>query len=287
MQQPAAQLVVGPRVHGRLVICKCVRAVAEGEHGLRVQIQVVAGTEAGKAPAVCRALQIQHGLGVTHGSCRCGPGLLGAGNGNRLGILVLGPEGEGHGPVVRVGLRCRHGLVQQIEIAAPVGALGIEYAVKVPVVVRGQREQGCRQLRGKIGLHQGLKVRQSREGHRGGGVGYSAVGRGGGMQSGHRVGLAVHPVIGLSVFRAAVRRIQRQRGQVKPVIDLGRGGVEVFHIRFSGGLRKGGRRRGVRRMGAAGQKGQQQTKKGGSLHGNTSLFNVSIAESSRGFMTIW
>ena len=189
--------------------------------------------------------------------------------------------------MVRVGLRCRHGLVQQIEVAAPVGALGVEHAVKVPVVVRGQREQGCRQLRGKIGLHQGLKVCQGGEGHRRSGVGRGAVGKGRDMERRQWEGLTVYPIIGLAVFRAAVRRIQRKCGQGKPVIDLGRGGVEVFHVGFPGRLRKDRGRRGVRRVGAAGQKGQQQTKKGGSLHGNTSLFNMSITESSPGFMTFW
>ena len=218
MEQPAGQLQVGPGVHAGFLFQKSIGVIGELEHRLRLQVQPVGGGKGGEFPAVRRVFQIQHRLGVADG----GTGFL---KGPAVGV-----EGDGHRPVILVHLLRRRGLVQQVDVAAPAAVGGVEDAVEVLVVVRGQGKEAVRQFRGEVGLRRRPQVRQGGDGDRLRRPGKRAVRglRHGGDGQGEI--LRVHPVVSQASLRAGVLHVQGQGGQIKPVVYRRRSGVEVQHI---------------------------------------------------------
>ena len=221
MEQPAGQLQVGPGVEVTGVIThEGIHIIGELEHRLRLQVQPVGGNKGSEFPAVRRVFQIQHRLGVADG----GTGFL---KGPAVGV-----EGDRHRPVVRIHLLCRHGLVQQVDVAAPSAVGGVEDAVEVLVVVRGQGKEAVHQFRGEVGLRRRPQARQGGDGDRLRRPGKRAVR--GLRQSGNGQGeiFRVHPVVSQASLRAGVLHVQGQGGQIRPVVYRRRGGLHIGNVLF-------------------------------------------------------
>ena len=151
VEQPAGEFVVRPCVHSLLVFGKPIKAVIKSEHRLRLQVQPIGGNKGSEFPSARRALQVQYRPGVADGGA--GP----------LPFIAVGVEGHGHCPAILVHLLCRHGLVQKVQVAPPAPVGGVENAVEVLVVIRGQGEETVRHLRGKERLRRLPQVRQGRD----------------------------------------------------------------------------------------------------------------------------
>jgi len=262
VEQPAGQLQVGPGVEVTGVIThEGINIIGELEHRLRLQVQPVGGNKGSEFPAVRRVFQIQHRLGVADG----GTGFL---KGPAVGV-----EGDRHRPVVRIHLLRRHGLVQQVQVApsAPVG--GVENAVEVLVVIRGQGEEVVHNLRGEVGLRRLPQVCQGRDRDRLRLPGKRTVRELCHGRNGQGEILRIHPVVGQVSLCAGVLHVQGQGGQIKPVVYRRRGGIHIDNVLFRQSGLRGliGRNRRFPPAAAGEQRDGQEKKRPKTPHGQRLL----------------